>query len=121
MCQPGCRLRLHTEFGDELPVIPKLLLEHLYCDEPVQLVILRLIYIRHTAGADFGYYFISVLYKHSDFEHIHSPFIRIPQVLRIYYLFPRFCLPRSQAVLQPLLMKRSFLPAVKYPRPLPYL
>ena len=66
MLQTRRRLGLRAEFRHKGHVLGELRLQHLYRDLPVQNVILCLVDIRHTAGADFIENFISIRYKCSS-------------------------------------------------------
>ena len=61
------RLRFHPELGEKYPVILKFRFQDLDGNEPIQLMVFRPINIRHPAGTDAAYDFISVLKKCSCF------------------------------------------------------
>ena len=72
MHHAGSRLSLRTEFGHKISVLRKFLFEHLDSHKPVKLMILSLIYVRHTAGTDLLEDLIALPEHHAYLYHLFS-------------------------------------------------
>ena len=54
VCQNCCSLCLTSELADKCCILPKFRLKHFHCNKTVQFMILRLVYICHSAGSYFA-------------------------------------------------------------------
>ena len=69
------RLRFCPEFCNKFGICTIFLLQHLNSNITIKAVVSCLIYIRHSACANFFNNFISAAYTHSDFNHILYPLL----------------------------------------------